>query len=384
MPLGRDTPARMIVPRLLFHAPHWLYVLFWSALVLVCSSRVQAAQRPLLVPTNTVVRITAANVTGNSQKYEDFAIRIFKGLRPDVVAIQEFNYLSNSTNEIRSFINTAFGTNYHYFRETGAGYQIPNGIISRYPFVATGQWTDAQISNRGFAWAQIDLPGTNDLYVVSVHLKASSGDAGVRAAQAAALKNLIQSTFPTNAWLVLAGDMNLQSYGESAMTTFRTFLSATPVPADQSGNTNTNNGRNEPYDQVLNSPAFTTNLTPAVIGALSFANGLIFDSRVYSPLSAVTNVLIGDSGLAQHMAVMKDFRIHHTLTNTVEVPRPLLVQSKTNFFRWSAVPGIAYTVERSANLTNWQVATQFTALTTNLAFTNLLSTNAYRFYRVSY
>jgi endonuclease/exonuclease/phosphatase family metal-dependent hydrolase len=370
--------------QVLFQSLRWQRTLLLSALFCLFVLKGQSAQRDILVSTSVVVRVMAANVTGNSQKYEPFAIRIFQGLKPDVVAIQEFNYSNNTPAQIRSFIDMAFGTNFYYFRETGVGYQIPNGVISRYPFVATGAWPDAQISNRGFAWARIDLPGTNDLYVVSVHLKAGSSDSSVRSAQATALKNLIQSNFPTNAWIILAGDMNIYSYAEAAMNTFRTFLSATPVPADQSGNTNTNNGRNEPYDQVLTSPTFTTNITPAVIGAQSFANGLVFDSRVYSPLGTVAPVQSADSGLAQHMAVMKDFRINYLLTNTVEVPRPVLAQFKTNYFHWQAVPGITYTVERSVTLTNWLVTTQMTASTTNLAFTNLLSTNAYRFYRVSY
>jgi len=374
----------MTVTQVFPQSQFWPRLLLWSALVFGFFCEALAAQRTILVPTNTVVRVMAANVTGGAQQYEDFAIRIFQGLKPDIIAIQEFNYLSETPAQLRSFVDTAFGTNFYFFRESAAGYQIPNGIISRYPFVATGQWTDALVANRGFAWARIDVPGTNDLFVVSVHLKASSSDASVRAAQATALKSLIQSNFPANAWVVLAGDMNIYSYAEAAMTTFRTFLSATPVPADQAGNTNTNNGRNEPYDQVLTSATFTTNITPVVMGAQSFPNGLVFDSRVFTPLSAVPPVQSADSGLAQHMAVMKDFRIHHTLTNTVEVTRPVLVQTRTNFFRWSAVPGITYTVERSTTLTNWQVATQFTALTTNLTFTNLLSTNAYRFYRVSY
>ena len=67
----------------------------------------------------------AANITDNSQKYEPFAIRIFQGLKPDIVAIQEFNYSNNTPAQIRSFIDTAFGTNFHYFRESGAGYDIP-------------------------------------------------------------------------------------------------------------------------------------------------------------------------------------------------------------------------------------------------------------------
>jgi hypothetical protein len=68
----------------------------------------------------------------------------------------------------------------------------------------------------------------------------------------------------------------------------------------------------------------------------------------------------------------------------VEVPRPVLVLLKTNSIRWQSVPGINYTVERSANLTNWLTATQMMASSTKLVFTNLQATNAFRFLRVSY
>ena len=46
-------------------------------------------------------------------------------------------------------------------------------------------------------------------------------------------------------------------------------------------------------------------------GAGSFADGLVFDSRTFKPLSAVKPVQAGDSGSAnmQHMAVIKDFLI---------------------------------------------------------------------------
>jgi endonuclease/exonuclease/phosphatase family metal-dependent hydrolase len=380
----RDIRARMAEAQVFFQFPQWRRTLLVSALFCLFVLKGQAAPRDILVPTNVVVRVMAANVTGNSQKYEPFAIRIFQALRPDIVAIQEFNYSNNTPAQIRSFIDTAFGTNFNYYRESGAGYDIPNGVISRFPISQSGTWDDPQIPNRGFAWARLDLPGSNDLYVVSVHFKASSSDASVRSLEAAALKALIQSNFPANAWIVVAGDMNLQSRGETALTTLKTFLSDSPIPVDQANNPNTNNGRDNPYDLVLTSASFATNHVPVVIGAQSFANGLVFDSRVYSPLSAVAPVQLADSGLAQHMAVMKDFRINYLLTNQVEVPRPVLVQSKTNYFRWQTVPGITYTVERSVTLTNWLVATQMTASTTNLGFTNLLATNAYRFYRVSY
>lgn len=42
---------------------------------------------PVPVVTNSPVRIVAANLTGNSQRYEAFATRIFRGLKPDIVAV---------------------------------------------------------------------------------------------------------------------------------------------------------------------------------------------------------------------------------------------------------------------------------------------------------
>src|SRR3954463_5307741 len=119
---------------------------------------------------NLTLRVMSANLNGNAQSYQPFALRIFQGLKPDVVCIQEFNYTStnglevNSAAAFREMLDTAFGTNFVYFREPfTANGDIPNGIISRYPIIASGSWTDNSVGNRGFAWAQIDLPGTNDL-----------------------------------------------------------------------------------------------------------------------------------------------------------------------------------------------------------------------------
>ncbi len=368
-----------VVLRRLLQWPHLL-----GTLLLACALSGRAVERDILTPTNAVVRVMAANLNGNSQKIEPFAIRIFQGLKPDVVAIQEFNYSNNTPAQIRSFIDTAFGTNFNYFRESGAGYDLPNGIISRYPIRAVSSWDDPQIPNRGFAWVQIDMPGLTDLYVVSVHLKASSSDAATRSLEATALKGLIQSNFPANAWVVVAGDLNLQTRSEAALATLKTILSDAPIPVDEANDPDTNAGRNNPYDLVLTSPTFATNLVPAVIGSLSFPNGLVFDSRLFTDLGAVAPVQMADSGLGQHMAVLKDFRLHYTATNQVDVPPPRLVPSRTNSLRWQAVPGITYTVERSANLTNWNSAGQFTAATTNLLFTNVLTASPFQFYRVSF
>src|SRR3954466_9736600 len=99
--------------RLLFHAPR---AMCGTLLILVCLS--------LQAQTNVNLRVMAANLNGNAQSYQPFAIRIFQGLKPDVVAIQEFNYNGNTTSDIRSFVDTAFGTSFNYFRETNSGIRL--------------------------------------------------------------------------------------------------------------------------------------------------------------------------------------------------------------------------------------------------------------------
>jgi endonuclease/exonuclease/phosphatase family metal-dependent hydrolase len=257
---------------------------------------------------NITVRVMAANLNGNTQSYQPFALRILQGTKADVVCIQEFNYNNNAAADFRSLVDTCFGTNFVYYREpyTGNG-DIPNGIISRYPIIAAGSWNDTVQSqpNRGFAWAQIDLPGTNDLYVVSVHLLTSS--ASNRNLEAGNLEALIQANLPANAWVIVAGDFNTDSRTESTMTTFDSFLSDSPVPVDNNGNSNTSGTRSKPHDYVLPSFSFTNLETATLFPSHSFPSGLVFDSTVYTPLSDVAPVQFSDSTNAQHMAVMKDF-----------------------------------------------------------------------------
>lgn len=272
---------------------------------------------PLHAQSNVVVRIMAANLNGETQSILPFEIKIFKGLKPDVVCIQEFNYGDNSDTAFRSLLDDAFGTNYVYYREPG-GLQIPNGIISRYPIIASGRWVDTQVGNRGFAWARIDLPGTNDLYAVSVHLLTSGST--VRGTEANNLKALIQSNFPANAWIVIGGDFNTDQRTEPAVTTFASLCPDSPTPADANGNNNSNRNRNKPYDYVLASHSLTNFLTNAVFASNSFPNGLVFDSRVYSPLSDVSPVTSGDSVLGQHMAIIKDFSVPTGGSNAPAAP----------------------------------------------------------------
>jgi endonuclease/exonuclease/phosphatase family metal-dependent hydrolase len=264
---------------------------------------------------DTTVRVMSANLNGNTQSYQPFALRIFQGLKPDIVAIQEFNYLGNTAADFRSMVDTAFGTNFYYLRETNASYQIPNGVISRYPIVEGGSWADAEVSNRGFAWAKLALPGTNYLYVVSVHLLSSSSSS--RTAEAAAIKSLVQSNFPAGSWVIVAGDFNTDTRSESALSTFGSFLSDQPIPTDaeSGGDADTNEPRSKPYDYVLPSFSLTNLLTPCVFPSHSYSNGLVFDTRVYAPLSEVAPILAGDSTNAQHMAVIKDFAFDFGVTN---------------------------------------------------------------------
>lgn len=256
------------------------------------------------------LRIVAANLTsGNGQNYDlGHGARILQGLAPDVVLIQEFNYLSNTPANFRSLVDTYFGTSFSYVREPVA-VQIPNGIISRYPILSSGAWTDASVSNRKFMWARIDIPGDKDLWAISVHLLTSSS--GVRNTEAAQILNYIAAQgIPASDYVTLGGDFNTDSRTESCLNTLSSYFTTSgPYPADQSGNGNTNANRNKPYDWVLADTDLHAVRTSVVLGSNTFTNGLVFDSRVYTPLPPP--VLVDDSGATnmQHMAVVRDFII---------------------------------------------------------------------------
>ncbi|WP_163868271.1 lamin tail domain-containing protein [Myxococcus eversor] len=296
------------------------------------------------------LRVMAANLSsGNGQDYDPgHGIRIFQGTDADVVLIQEFNYLTDSAADIRSFVNTAFGSGFSYYREAGA--QIPNGIISRYPIIASGEWDDPQVTNRDFAWARIDIPGPKDLWAVSVHLLTSN--ASTRNTEAASLVSRIQANIPAGDYLVIGGDFNTSSRSEACFSTFSSVVStASPYPADRNGNTNTNAGRNSPYDHVLVDSDLRQYQTSVVIGSSSFANGLVVDTRVYSPIGDLSPAVSGDSGASgmQHMGIIKDFLIpSDSVSSSVTVTSPNGGESWTP----SSAQAITWT---SSNVTNVRV-----------------------------
>ncbi|MEM1366811.1 MAG: endonuclease/exonuclease/phosphatase family protein, partial [Cyanobacteria bacterium P01_H01_bin.15] len=84
---------------------------------------------------------------------------------------------------------------------------------------------------------------------------------------------------------------------------------APPYPVDTEENTNTNFPRKKPYDAIYVNSALEALEAPVVIGDNMLNHGLVFDSRNFSPLSAVTPVRKGDSNgpSMQHMAVIRDF-----------------------------------------------------------------------------
>ena len=282
-----------------------------------------------------VIRIMAANTTsGNNSSYTPGeGNRIFQGLDPDIALVQEMNYLSNSPAEMDAWVETNFGPGFYYFRQTEPGIQIPNGIVSRYPILASGAWDDTTMANRDYSWARIDIPGDKDLWAVSVHLS-SGGGASQRDLEAAEIKDYILNGYagdppykpatlpiPASDYLVIGGDFNTTSRTEKCIITLSAVVvTLGPYPADQAGDTDTNNGssRNNPYDWVIPDADLNALKTPLVIGSNTFPNGLVFDSRVYTPLSEVPPVRVTDSdrfypsGVAtnmQHMAVMRAFLI---------------------------------------------------------------------------
>jgi endonuclease/exonuclease/phosphatase family metal-dependent hydrolase len=285
----------------------WLVVL----LALACGGPMDQGSLYEDLGGTTRLRLVAANLsTGNTQSWTaGEGLRILEGLHPDVVMIQEFNTGSNAAGEIQAFANSVCGQPCAVTREAGA-LQIPNGIISRYPIKSAGRWADSHVGNRGFAWAQIDIPGSRDLWAISVHLLTSS--AANRDAEAAQLVQFIRQNVPAGDSVVLGGDFNTAARTEPALVTLsQVFAIPAAFPSDGSGNDLTNQPRTRPDDWVLASPGLEAAATAVVIGSNSFPAGLVADTRVYAPIADLHPALATDSGASnmQHMAIVRDFLV---------------------------------------------------------------------------
>jgi len=265
------------------------------------------------------IRIVAANLTsGNQQTYspdngnhsnpEGAGARILKGLKPDVILIQEFN----TTVPVRQWVNQTLGEEYSFYQEAYEDVPnfIPNGVISRYPIIESGEWDDPTQTNRDFAWAKIRLPNGKNLWAISVHLY--SKKPGVRAEEAKVLLEKINTLIPKEDLVVLGGDFNTRSREEACVKLlYGFFRDAEHEPTDQTGEENTNANRNRPYDWVLADAELEATATPLKIGGEEFPGGIVFDSRFFTPLTDVPPVQQTDSATPnmQHMAVVRDFLV---------------------------------------------------------------------------
>lgn len=259
-----------------------------------------------------VIRIMAANTTsGNNSSYDPGeGNRIFQGLDPQIVLVQEMNVGTNSVTNYRAWVDANFGPSFSYVVESAE--DIPNGIVSAYPILDSGEWQDSSVPNRDHVWARIDIPGDKDLWAISVHFYTQS--ASDRAQEAQEVKQgMLNEMIPATDYVVLGGDFNTGSRGEQCIINLSSvFVTAAPYPLDQAGNGNTNASRAKPYDWVLANGTLDSREVTLTIGTRSFPSGLVFDSRVTSPYSFLpAPVRATDSGATnmQHMAVMRAFLI---------------------------------------------------------------------------
>jgi hypothetical protein len=183
---------------------------------------------------------------------------------------------------------------------------------------------------------------------------------------------------------VVAGNLNIQSRNEDALKVLTSVLVDEPIPTDRTfgGNPNTDRARSQPNDLVLPNPLAWSLRTFTGVGSRIFPNGLVFDSRVFTPLSAVAPIEFNDSAAAKHMAVIKDFSFPYTLTNWVEVPPPVLNIEPSGVVRWTGVPGVVYAVEGTQDLNGWQTIGTAESATTEFAYTNAPAQTTPEFLRV--
>ena len=253
--------------------------------------------------------IMAANLSGGDSTYGPPAERIFQGLKPDVVAIQEWTVAGGTH---RAFVDRVFGTGFAFYVESQPRDDVPNGIISRWPIKASGEWMDRIAGNRDFAWATIDLPGPRDLHVVSVHFKSGTdgySKLGRRRQADALMRHIRRAKWPATDYLVIAGDLNVIGRNETTLRLLGQLVSDRHQPADQRGDRHTNIPRNQEYDFVLPGPSLDALHAPVAVGGRIFPEGLVFDSRIWTPAPPPirTNDSAGEN--LQHLAVMKAFRL---------------------------------------------------------------------------
>ena len=266
------------------------------------------------------IRLMAGNITsGVYQTYDmGHGNRIFQAMKPDIVMIQEFNIKSKTREE---FVKSIFGEEFTFsFSENN----IPNGIISRYPIKESGFWPSNVESSRNWDWAVIDIPGAKDMLVVSVHLHTKQNPTELPVL----IQQIQEKQAEGDYYVVLGGDFNTSKRDVVLQNMSSVFNVRGPWPVDQNGREGTDETRNDkpldnqrPLDWLLLSNNLDPYEVPITIGAHTYADGHILDSRVYAglceehhhadELGDIPPVEAGDSKSEsmQHMAVIRDVMI---------------------------------------------------------------------------
>ncbi|MEM7604719.1 MAG: endonuclease/exonuclease/phosphatase family protein [Myxococcota bacterium] len=255
-------------------------------------------------------RVTAANLTsGRYSHYEGPGTRILTGLRSDLILVQELNYEDNSPDAFRRFTNAVCGDRCEYVRGEGT---IPNGIVSRYPILDSGELDDPILTpadprnlTRRHVWALIDVPGPTDVYALSVHYR-TSGD---RERTSRALVNAVEARAPANAHIVIGGDFNLDE--GAALDLLTPLVDTSARPRDEFGDGTTNGPRSRRIDALYASPRLDESEAPVIVGDVSYEGGAVVDTRTLSNLSAIHPARAEDSNAfqMQHMAVVREFAL---------------------------------------------------------------------------
>jgi endonuclease/exonuclease/phosphatase family metal-dependent hydrolase len=152
----------------------------------------------------------------------------FQGLKPDIVAIQEFQVAAAHRPMTSARWWTRLLDRVQLLLRTQQRHPERHRESLAYP--CGRHMDDPFLTDRDFAWARIDLPGPNDLYVVSVHLHGSGGRA------IAAQKQILSRTRsrpifqPTPGWWWEATS-TLPSDGRMCRD-LKAILSDNPIPTD--------------------------------------------------------------------------------------------------------------------------------------------------------
>jgi endonuclease/exonuclease/phosphatase family metal-dependent hydrolase len=236
----------------------------------------------------------------------------------------------------RAFIDEVFGTEFYYYKG-GVGATCtttpkPNGVISRYPIIETGEWTPQYYyhsephyrpayNDRNWTWAVVDVPGDRELLVVSVHLHTDKNNYEYYPLA----EHIAAKQQEGNYYVAFGGDFNSKNSGDDRSDVKETaklaelfYMKTGEYPVDQNGREQTNKKRGSILDWLL----FSKDLEPYEIpleiglhtGNKAYPNGHVFDSRVYEEhgeISYVSPVEAGDSGAVnmQHMPVIRDIAL---------------------------------------------------------------------------